>query len=269
MNTLTVRTMVFAPVALLLVLAMPVAGAAGSNPRDTRRDLTYLNPPPVTDSAQIGAWLRQLAGRYRVEGSVWMLSRFFEFYYEGEKREVEFQQRFESAGGAGDCAAVGAGPGMHCIFNIAWQDQYETIMDPEQGPVGVHNLPGGVPYLNPSMLLVGLDPGKQGVSFLLVDNKGLPEAGTGSLAGDRATLRAPCVNAPKLFLVMNPAAKFNDRLPQACERIIRIDASPGAKFVRMDISIQLNDELFSITQLTLYPRPPGDETPARSGRRRR
>lgn len=255
--------------AALLVLVMPVAGAAGSNPRETRRDMTYLTPPPVTETAQIGAWLQQLAGSYRVEGSVWMLSRFFEFYYEGEKREVEFQQRLESASGAGDCARVGAGPGMHCIFNIAWQDQYETILDPELGPVGVYNLPGGVPFLNPSMLLVGLDPGKQGVTFLLVDNKGLPEGGSGSLAGDRATLRAPCVNAPKLLLAMNPAAKFNDRLAQTCERITRIDARPDASSVRVDISIQLNDELFGITQLTLYRKQPGAEAPARSRGRSR
>lgn len=268
MNRLTVRTMVLAQAAALLVLVMPVAGAASGNPRDTRRDLTYLVRPPVTDTAQIGAWLQQLAGNYRVEGSVWMLSRFFEFYYQGEKREVEFEQRFESARGAGDCAAVGTGSGMHCIFNISWLDEYETIMDPERGPVGVHNLPGGVSYLNPSMLLVGLDPDKQGVTFLLVDNKGLPEGGSGSLAGDRATLRAPCVNAPKLFLAMNPAHKFSYRPPQTCERIIQIDARPGAKSVLMDISIRLNDELFSMTRLTLNPSQP-DEAPARSGRQNR
>lgn len=235
-----------------LLLVMPVAHAAGINPRDGRRDVPQVVREPVTQPGQIAMWLRRMVGHYRVEGSVFMLARTFEFRNtEGEMTEVEFGPRMVSAKGVADCAPVGTGAGLQCIFNVTWLDEFETIVDPDQGPVGVFNLPGGAAYLDPSMLLVGLDPPGKGVTFLLVDKKGLPEGGSGTLAGERATLRAPCVNAPKLFQSMNPAAKFNDRLPQACERITHIDARPDAKVVQLSIGIDLNEELVTQTNLTL------------------
>ncbi len=253
----------------VLALTVQAADAAGRNPRDPPPATPVVTPEPVTSPGLIAMWLRRLAGQYRIEGSVFMLSRTFEFRApDGEMREVEFQPRLESARGSGDCMAVGTGAGMHCIFDIAWQDQHEIIMDPEQGPVGMFNLPGGVAYLNPSMLLAGLDPGSKGITFLVVDNKGLPEGGSGSIAGDRATLRAPCVNAPNLFQSMNPAAKFNDRLPQTCERITHIDAAADAAVVQLSISIELNEELVTLTRLTLRRTQPGD-APADARRRRR
>lgn len=255
---------------VLLVLAIPGAHAAGRNPRDPPPVTPQVAPEPVTSPGLIAMWLRRLAGHYRIEGSVFMLTRTFEFRApDGEMREVEFQTRLESARGSGDCKAVGTGAGMHCIFDIGWLDQHETIMDPEQGPVGVFNLPGGVAYLNPSMLLAGLDPGRKGITFLVVDNKGLPEGGSGSIAGDRATLRAPCVNAPNLFQSMNPAAKFNNRPPQTCERITHIDAPAEAAVVHLSISIELNEELVTLTRLTLRRTQPGGDAPADTGRRRR
>lgn len=246
----------------LLVLLFDVrpAAAAGSNPRDTKRDVSHVVPEPMTETWQIAAWMRRLAGHYRVDGSVFMLPRTFEFRgTDGELREIEFQQRLISAKGAADCKAVGTGPGMQCILNVGWLDEFETIMDPDMGPVGVWNLPGGVAYLNPSMMLVGLDPPNKGVRFQLVDSKGLPEGGSGSVAGNRMTLRAPCVNAPKLFGSMNYAAKFSDRPPQTCERIIYIDAKPEASLLNLNIEIELNEELVTQTWLTLRRAEPDDK----------
>lgn len=255
---------------LVFILDMPLAAAAGSNPRDGRNDVSYVVPEPVTETWRIAAWARRLAGHYRVDGSVFMLSRMFEFRApDGEMREVEFGPRMISARGAADCVAVGTGAGMQCIFNIGWLDEFETIMDPEQGPVGVFNLPGGVSYLNPSMMLVGLDPPRKGVSFLLVDAKGLPEGGSGSVAGDRLTLTSPCVNAPVLFARMNPAAKFNDRLPQTCERTMHIEARPDAGLLQLSIEIDINEELVTQTRLTLRRAEPEDAEQARPARRSR
>lgn len=208
--------------------------AADRNPRQGFRDVEFYNPPPVTDRGGMGEWLLRLAGQYRVEGLALVLAA----------PPVGIR-------GSGDCAPVGAGPGVHCIFNIHWTDQFEIIMDPEQGPPGVYNVPGGVSYLNPSMMLIGMEPVRRGLQFLLVDNKGLPEGGAAVIAGDRATLRAPCVNAPSLFLAMNPERKFEGRFPQKCERIMRIDARPGSQVVHVAIDIEINGERAGEFQMTL------------------
>lgn len=211
-----------------------IAVAADRNPRQSIRKVEYLMPKPVTGQDGMAEWLLRLVDNYRVEGM-------------GTVPAVE---PF-SVQGNGDCAPVGAGPGVHCIFNIHWIDQFEIIMDPEEGPPGVHNVPGGVSYLNPSMMLVGIDPFREGLQFLLVDNKGLPEGGTASISGHRATLRAPCVNAPKLFLDLNPDRQFEGRSPETCERVTRIDAKPDSTVVHVDIDIEINREPASRFQMTL------------------
>ncbi len=208
--------------------------AADRNPRHGTRDVEYDVPPPVTERGGMGEWLLRLAGQYRVEGLATVLAA----------PPVGIR-------GSGDCAAVGAGSGVHCILNIHWTDQFEIIMDPEQGPPGVYNVPGGVSYLNPAMMLMGMDPRRRGLQFLLVDNKGLPEGGAATIAGNRATLRAPCVNAPSLFLAMNPTRKFAGRPPQTCERIMRIDARPGSQVVHVAIDIEVNGERAGEFQMTL------------------
>lgn len=226
-------------VVALMAASSPGAGAAGNNPRETMLDVSFLTPPPVTEPAQMGAWLGQLVGRYRVEGLTDVMGR-----------QVGIK-------GAADCESVGKGPGLHCIFNIYWEDLFEIILDPDQGPPGVYNLPGGVPWLRPSMMLIGLDPAKGGLTHLLVDNKGLPEGGSGSIAGNVATLRAPCVNAPALFLAMNPDTRFLGRPPATCERITRIDTRPGSRVVNLSITMEINREHASSFIVILRREPPG------------
>src|SRR5688572_6370311 len=103
-------------VVALLAAFSAGAGAAGNNPRETMLDLSYLIPEPVTEPVQMGAWLGQLVGNYRVEGLTDVMGR-----------QVGIK-------GAADCVTVGKGPGLHCIFNIYWEDLFEIIMDPAQGP---------------------------------------------------------------------------------------------------------------------------------------
>lgn len=230
--------------AAVLLAVIPDAHAAGKNPRDAKQEVTYLIPEPVTAPGQIAAWLRQLVGRYRAEGMVWM----------PEFDELDLHP--EPLRGGADCMAIGTGAGLHCIFDISWLDIFEAM--------GRYNLPGGIAYLSPAMMLVGLDPGHQGITFLLVDHKGLPEGGAGSIAGQRATLRAPCVNAPNLFLSMDPARRYDGRPPQTCERITRIDAR--GRLVNMVIHIEINGELATSIDVTLWRLPADDPNP---GRRRR
>jgi hypothetical protein len=256
---------------LLLACAVDADAAASGarNPRDQRNPVSFQNAEPVTDPDLIGEWLLRLAGRYRAEGSSYMPSRTFEFRNsQGRMTEGEFQAVFEPARGVVDCSNIGSGPGIQCILDIGWVPQYEIILDPDAGPVGVWNLPGGEPYLDPAMMLVGLDLRTQRLAYLLVDNKGLPEGGSGSVAGDRGTLSAPCVNAPPLFNGMNPAAEFDGRRPQQCTRIIRIDARPGADVVNVSINIEINEQLVTVTELVLRRVARNDPSPLDSRRRR-
>ncbi len=238
------------------------AGAAGKNPRSGSRAAAYVDPPPVTDTGALGEWLMRLVDRYRVDGAgtiyVPPVDPVYQRASSNSSEQAAIAQEAEfiepmvfNVKGSADCAAVGAGPGVQCIFNIGWKDQFEVNMDPDKGTVGIWNLPGGISYLNPSMMLVGLEPASQGLHLLLVDNKGLPEAAPARVAGDRATLRAECVNAPVLFGAMNPEKSYERRLPDTCERITRIDARSNSKVVHIAIDIQINRQLVTQLQLTL------------------
>lgn len=243
-------------------LLATTAGAAGSNPRSGSGSGKYVVPEPVTDSAALGNWLMRLVDTYRVDGSGTIYIPPVDPTYQrasttsDEKapiaQEAEFiEPMVFTVKGTANCAPVGLGPGVQCIMNIGWQEQYEVNMDPEKGTVGIWNLPGGIPYLNPSMMLIGLEPANQGLRQLLVDNKGLPEDAAAQVAGDRATLRAECVNAPVLFAAMNPEKSYENKLPAICERITRIDAKPNSKVVQLAVDIQINRQLVTQLQMTL------------------
>lgn len=238
------------------------AGAAGTNPREGARSGAYVVPPPVTDRAALAEWLLRLADNYRVDGAgtvyIQPVDPIRKRPAPGEEEQNSALQESEfippmifSVQGTGDCATVGEGPGIHCILNIGWQDQFEVNMDPDAGTIGMWNLPGGISYLNPSMMLLGLEPARQGLHLLLVDNKGLPEGASATVAGDRATLRVPCVNARALFLAMNPEKSYENRSPATCERITRIDARSGGKVVLVAVDIEINSLLVTQIQMTL------------------
>jgi hypothetical protein len=110
------------------------------------------------------------------------------------------------------------------------------------------------------MALFGIDPGKAGINYLLVDNKGLPEGGIGFLAGDRATFKAACVNAAILFNSMKPPPRDRES-PHVCERILRIDAKPDGKLVFMSFDIEINGDHWTRYEMSLR-RVAQDEQPA-------
>lgn len=89
------------------------AASADGNPRQSYRKLEYLAAKPVTAMDEMGAWLMRLTGHYTVEG----MGTFIAV----EPFKVE---------GSVNCVPVGAGPGIHCIFNICWLDQFEINLSP-------------------------------------------------------------------------------------------------------------------------------------------
>jgi hypothetical protein len=238
---------------------MLIAGGAHAQPRPVVTSLSASDASPVTDPAAIAAWLRRLVGRYRFEGMVQVdyTEQGTDPEYGCVDPETGNPRPFcKSIQGKGDCVAVGTGPGVQCVLAVEWQDIYEVLY-PEDlvpgepaPPVGAFNLPGGVSYLDPAMALFGLDPGKSGINYLLVDNKGLPEGGLGFLAGDRATFKASCVNAAILFNGMKPPPRGREP-PHICERTLRIDAKPEGKLVFMTIDIEINGDRWTRYDMSL------------------
>jgi hypothetical protein len=201
----------------------------------------------VTPTAAPDVWLRRLVGRFEFDG---MVSAGPCPPPAPEDGSAPPAPLCSGVKGMADCVAVGTGPGVQCVLNVSWQDMFDVNFTDGK----VYNLPGGVSYLDPAMLLFGIDPGKVAINDLLVDNKGLPEGGPGYISGNRATFRTTCVNAAALFLEMKPPEPNNDqplRYWQTCDRTIYIDAKPDAKLLYMSIDIDLNDAPFTHLVLSL------------------
>lgn len=179
-------------------------------------------PPPWKDPAgppvDMDLWLKRLVGRFSFEGMV-HVQRAGDCDPTGQSNPP-----CEPIKGMGDCIAVGNGPGVQCILDVHWLDRYD-LQDPERRTPW----PGAISYLNPAMLLFGLDPGNAAINHLLVNNKGLPEGGLGTNAGNRATFRTSCVNEPGVL--------------GGCERIFRIEArSADARLLYVWIDVRMESE---------------------------
>jgi hypothetical protein len=277
----------------LIALLMALVLCGGATPasaqgRTPPRPADVATPTPTVD-----VWLRRLAGKYQFDGSIQVV-----FYppednhgcgplpeggpyprpigrepSEGEERPppvLPWNPYCSTIKGVGDCIGIGTGPGVQCVLNVTWQDMHdmvteETNPDFTKNETGIFNLPGGVAYLSPAVMLFGLDPGHAAISYLLVDNKGLPEGGTGQVNGNRATFKTTCVNAPVLLDAIRPPTR-PPRPPgsgtgwRTCDRVLYIDAKPDARVVNMSMEIRIDDEPFTRIEMTLRREP---ATPAK------
>lgn len=227
---------------------------------------------PVTEPAEMAAWLKRLVGRYGVDGLIQVV-----YYHEGEDYDEHrcaplpprpgedlppaFVPYCSAIHGKGDCVGIGKGPGVQCVLGVSWQDFYEVVPPPDNlddPPGGMFQLPGGVSNLSPAVALFGLDPVAAGLKYLVVDQKGLPEGGQGSIKGDTATFRTNCVNGAELLAGMKPPPppEFPDPPrpegpPRTCGRIFRIDAKPDANVLHWSMDIEINDVLWTRMEMTL------------------
>jgi hypothetical protein len=263
----------------LVLLSCCFMQLVGAQPREAMKvDGRLLQP--VTEPAEMGAWLRRLVGKYRFEGMVQVV---FEMGSANPPypcvtdagMPTDYCQGIK---GKGDCVAVGDGPGVQCMLNVHWMDIYEVRFqqsDPDAqkvdaSPTGVFEIPGGVSSLNPAMSLHGLDPAHAGIEYLLVDQKGLPEGGLGFIKGNTATFRTRCVNEATLLNAMKPRKPSEDN-PGAspwvkCERIVSIDARPDASIVHVTVDIEINEEPFTRQQMTLRREVPVESQAGASSR---
>jgi hypothetical protein len=196
---------------LMVGFALLASSGALAQPRE---------PPPAWEDpsgppTEPDVWLKRLVGRYTFEGMV-QIGDCAPLPSMGAAPPPLPKTSCTGIKGKGDCVGIGDGPGVQCVLNVAWQDLYQVNFDSGE----VSAVPGAVSYLDPAMILFGLDPGNSAIQYLLVNNKGLPEGGPGFNFGNRATFLTRCVNEPV-----------------GCRREIRIDAKPESSLLHISIDV--------------------------------
>lgn len=196
------------------VALLPLALAAGVLHAGPRGDVAV--PEPATPeqvearrlkmAEEMAAWLPRLVGRFRFEGIV--------DFNDAPTREPPDPQKIKSAKGLGDCVAVGTGPGVHCVVNVVWPEEWNP-----QGEAR----PGGASFLAPASILYGIDAATSTIRYLQLDTDGLVMDGTAVLEGDtlRWTFAGYCVGKPQV----------------TCGQDVKIYAPPDGKFIQMFIEI--------------------------------
>jgi hypothetical protein len=218
------RDWLFAPaMALLLSVGSPATHAASAATRASQPDAAESGSPaqqdlelgevlvrgkrikPSKDAQAIIDWLRRLVGQFRYLGYVEL----------HDASGAPIGRR--NVSGVGDCVAFGLAPGVQCTIKVRWP---ETRGDDGEA------IPGGVPTLNPAMVLYGLDPDDLGIHYLQVDRNGLADGGLGHLFGDTLTNEGACVAGP-----------------DDCTRTTRITAQPDGQLVQMQTDIVQDGQL--------------------------
>ena len=157
--------------------------------------------------AELDVWLRRLIGRFSIEGIVKVLEATGAGCLGGICNVVE------GAKGTGDCIGISTGPGVHCVINVPWPRFFSTRT------VGRNaELKWRGPYLEPAMILFGIDPKDLEIRLLLVDGQSRAVEALGSLRGDSVTFRYLCSSG---------------RVATTCP-IFHLRASPGAMYIEME-----------------------------------
>lgn len=166
------------------------------------------------------AWLARLPGRFRLGGRAekWQ----FVLTEGGGGAWVELGGDIE---GIADCAAIGTGPGVHCLLNATW-----PVIEPIQGPASVEIMrpPQAslrVKVLRPAVLVLGLDPDTAQIRASMVSDDSMAHNWTGRLEANTLTAQrsANCV-------VVKRTARVE---PPPCFQPLRIIAEPDGGTVAM------------------------------------
>ncbi len=174
-------------------------------------------------NTDMAAWLPRMVGRFSFDGIV----QHYQTLALGATAIKEFSpdktyaagtcdescqasiSNVAQARGKADCIAIGTGPGVQCVINVVWPEEWGSL----GGAVEA-----GVSFLGPAAILYGLDPNAALVRYLMLNTNGTGEAEAGVLKGDTVTWT------------------FNTRCESSsidrCRRITRFRAPPGDKSAR-------------------------------------
>lgn len=155
---------------------------------------------PETDTRKLRYWIDRLVGEFRYEGHV---ERLGSNGTELDRAEVN---------GGSSCVRFGNAAAVQCQINVTWPD----LRDGDGVPV-----PGGVSSLTPALAVYSLELSAKYVGYFNVDNDGIATGGKGWLLDDTLIARSPCVD-----------------FPGKCERVVRVEAPPDARVIRMRVDLE-------------------------------
>jgi len=245
-------------IALLLALPYPAsaAEAAASEPatqaqlRDQQLGEVLVEGrrskprhPSFKEYQQPFDFLARLVGQFYVEGSV-------DLHALGKREDLR------AVSGRAECVGFGVAPGVQCELRIRWPGT--TGPNDEQ-------IPGGISTLNPAVMVFGFEsadatlrprgigmparpgdtdePQQPGISWILVDSKGVAETAVGEMATpDTLRSRSKCT-----------------AIPGNCERVALITAQPDLQVVDMNIDL-LIDQQKAVSFVFALHRLPGSES---------
>lgn len=236
-------------VPLLICTAMLVADAAHAQARGPGRGPARAEKAggalPEAARArkqqELEDWLGRLVGNFRIEGRLELNGGL----YCGRSCVAKTANAFVEDGwvfhtrsptGHANCTSVGSGSGIHCIINVPWQTQYFTPF--AEGTIA-RNWPE-VGTLAPAMLLLGIDPEKQEISYFQVDDQSAAWWSQGPVKGEEISFRTLCMNPPK-------GAK--------CERSFSMHAPRHGRYIVLELDIKLHNRKEARYWLTLHRLP--------------
>lgn len=193
-----------------LLLAIAATGIAG--PRDAPQP--DLADHPEYETPEPADWTKRLVGRFLFDG----LIQHTESIYDSSDRDAPMTSTWNAGTldpwtkpivGEGDCIDFAEGPGLHCVLNVEWPEEFRKYGKDQMG---------AVPDLTPGMTLAGMTPSTMPgrIRLLTVNRRGLAHPGALQLKGNSASYNPPCVNQPGL---------------QLCEQLFRITASADGKLL--------------------------------------
>jgi hypothetical protein len=225
-------------------LASLLAGALLSMPGAVLAVPRMELPPPEPETPQslearredkvaaIAAWLPRIVGRFKYEGVV-------EF---GSSPRAP--PNLVAARGLGDCISLGQGPGVQCVLDVRWVEEWDAMGTP---------VVGGISFLGPAAMLYGIDANAAGVRYLMLDTDGLATDGFARLNGNTLTwtFEGYCPSVPQ----------------RKCPQTMKIYAPPDGKYVQTYIVIGPYDRPLTTVNLHMrrVPRdqastpPPGQQ----------
>jgi hypothetical protein len=197
---------------------------------DEQIELLNLRRPEVLDEsaraakhAEQAAWLGHLVGRFRIGGRV-------------EKRGIVMAEVVSlpsvsipttlegEVNGVADCAAVGTGAGVHCVFNATWPI-IEPITGPASKTIGPPEPSERVRLLRPAVVVLGLNPDTAEIRASMVTDDSVAHTWAGRLETHTLTAR----RLTSCFVSQGVTSGS----PPPCYQPLEIVAEPGSGIVTM------------------------------------
>jgi hypothetical protein len=203
--TRSARSRIILPILFAWTSAMVCSGAQ-AQPREVvavRGEAVEA----VTDPAAMAEWLRRLVGSYKLDGAI------------GDR----------GIKGKADCIAIGTGPGVQCIFNAIWQEEWDPLT----------GRPILLDPLDPSMFLFGMDPSKATLNMMMVIDKGIASGGVGTIKGTASggygtIIKGMGATAGDMGAIKGITASFKTCTREGyCEPSILIEARADANILYM------------------------------------